>query len=491
MKLPQLSTPDALKAKPSFSSLKLPDVKKLKLPDLKSVNVTDIMNFNFARPGGSVVGLDIQPGFIAAAQGRGSGSVLVEKAASMSLAPDTLHHGEVNDEAGLAEALRKLFGDSGLTKRVRVGIANQRTVLRTLELPPVTDAKELAAAVNFQAQEQVPMPLNNAVLDFHPLGVIDTPAGPRQRVVLVAAQRDMIERLLGAIEQAGLIPVGIDLSAFALIRSLYAPEPPPAEGEGAGETPRVLYLNVDGLTNLAIAEGPVCRFTRVVAGGIESMAAELASKREITTPEARALLFAANLADAPSGDEWGPALAEQPVPAPEPAEPVAERDPASGEGLGATDLEALMAANEGLAGPGDFQVPEAAPAPEAADAEQPGGGYEGGEQAPYEDSYVDGGFGAEDDDDVYAVLESGIRDIYGEVRNSLDFHRSQEGGGDVSQVVLSGAAQDIPGFADALQAALGVEVKQREVQVAGSARGEVSAHRLAVAAGLAVEEVSR
>ena len=61
---------------------------------------------------------------------------------------------------------------------MRVGIANQRTVLRTLELPPVTDAKELAAAVNFQAQEQVPMPLNNAVLDFHALGVINTPAGP-------------------------------------------------------------------------------------------------------------------------------------------------------------------------------------------------------------------------------------------------------------------------------------------------------------------------
>ena len=57
------------------------------------------------------------------------------------------------------------------------------------------------------------------------------------------------------------------------------------------------------------------------------------------------------------------------------------------------------------------------------------------------------------------MLESGIRDIYGEVRNSLDFHRSQEGGGDVSHVVLSGAAQDIPGFADALQAALGIEVK--------------------------------
>ena len=69
------------------------------------------------------------------------------------------------------------------------------------------------------------MPLNNAVLDFHPLGIIDTPAGPRQRVVLVAAQRDMVERLLAAVRRAGLTAEGVDLSAFALIRSLYRPSP--------------------------------------------------------------------------------------------------------------------------------------------------------------------------------------------------------------------------------------------------------------------------
>ena len=68
------------------------------------------------------------------------------------------------------------------------------------------------------------------------------------------------------------------------------------------------------------------------------------------------------------------------------------------------------------------------------------------------------------------VLENGIREIAGEVRNSLDFHRSQEGGGEVAQVVLSGAALDIPGFAEALQAALGVEVARETVGVADGAR---------------------
>src|SRR5271154_357421 len=187
-------------------------------------------------------------------------------------------------------------------KRVRVGVANQRTVLRTLELPPVTDPKELAAAVNFQAQDQVPMPLNNAVMDFHPLGIVDTPAGPRQRVVLVAAQRDMIERLLAAVRRAGLSAEGVDLSAFALIRSLYRKE--------AEQTGRVLYLNVDGLSNLAIAEGTVCRFTRVVGSGPEGMATELAERRGIALVDARSRLLEADLT--------APPLPEAVAAAPEP-----------------------------------------------------------------------------------------------------------------------------------------------------------------------------
>ena len=186
------------------------------------------------------------------------------------------------DQAALSDVLRELFARQRPGQARSRGVANQRTVMRTLELPPVTNRKELAAAVQFQAQDQVPMPLSNAVLDFHPLGIVETPSGPRQNVVLVAAQRDMVEHLLAAVRGAGLQPVGVDLSAFALIRSLYRREP------ASEEASRVVYLNVDGLTNLAIAEGTVCRFTRVVGGGIEGMAGELAERLGIPLSDARA-----------------------------------------------------------------------------------------------------------------------------------------------------------------------------------------------------------
>ncbi len=75
------------------------------------------------------------------------------------------------------------------------------------------------------------------------------------------------------------------------------------------------------------------------------------------------------------------------------------------------------------------------------------------------------------------------------MRNSLDFHRAQEQGGQVSHVVLSGAVLDVPGFSDALQGSLGIEVQSASVGLSdGRLEGHVSTNRLSVAAGLATVE---
>jgi type IV pilus assembly protein PilM len=94
--------------------------------------------------------------------------------------------------------------------------------------------------------------------------------------------------------------------------------------------------------------------------------------------------------------------------------------------------------------------------------------------------------------DVRPVLVAGVREIAGEVRNSLDFHRSQGGGAEVTKVVLSGAALQIAGFAEALRSELSVPVATQTVALGdGASVTSVSAERLAVAAGLAVEEAPR
>jgi type IV pilus assembly protein PilM len=226
-----------------------------------------------------LVGLDIQPGCLAAVETHGERPA-IERAAVATLGPDVVREGEVTDREALASALREMFREHNLPRRVRLGVANQRIVMRTIDLPPLSEAKDIASAVRFQAQEQLPMPLEQAVLEHHTLGSVETPDGTRTRVVLVAARRDMIEALLDAVRRAGLRPEGVDLAAFAMIRALHRP------GDG-GTT---LYVNVGGVTNIAIAVGVRCAFTRVVAHGTEAMAAELAERRGLTLEHARGWL---------------------------------------------------------------------------------------------------------------------------------------------------------------------------------------------------------
>ncbi|HVE69228.1 MAG TPA: type IV pilus assembly protein PilM [Solirubrobacteraceae bacterium] len=252
----------------------------------------------------TIVGLDIEPSHLAAAEAIVNGRVAVQRAAVASLAPGLVRDGEVVDVEGLSAALKDFFAAHNLGRRVRLGVANQRIVVRTIELPPIADPRELDAAVRFQAQDNIPMPLDEAVLDYQPLGLVETPQGDRLRVVLVAARRDMIDRLVSAARGAGLRPEGIDLSAFAMIRALSPGATPAtdADGAAAGGT---LYVNVGGMTNLAIAAGSACSFTRVAMIGLDTMVAELAERRGLTLEHAEQWLVHVGLeapADTIEGD---------------------------------------------------------------------------------------------------------------------------------------------------------------------------------------------
>jgi type IV pilus assembly protein PilM len=227
---------------------------------------------------GAVVGLDVQPGEIVAAEVQGGAYVSVQRAVVAPLEPGVVREGEVSEVDALAAALKRLFAEHKLPSRVRVGLASQRAVMRTIDLPPLQDAKDIEAAIRLQAADHIAMPLAHAVVDHHVVGIVQTEAGPRTRVVVTAAQRDSVDRLLAALRGAGLRPTGIDLSAFALVRGLH-------HGE-VGDGP-VLYAQVSGVTTLAIARGTTCELTRVAPTGLEELASRLAEREGIVLGAAR------------------------------------------------------------------------------------------------------------------------------------------------------------------------------------------------------------
>jgi type IV pilus assembly protein PilM len=206
---------------------------------------------------GGSVGLDIDGRYLAAAQVE-SGRVV--RGASVDLPSGVIQDGEVADGDRLAEALKNFVTQAGLPKSVRLGVSNQQIVVRVVELPRIEDAKQRDAAVRFQAADAIAMPLDEAVLDHQVAGYTEAPDGsPRMQVVVVAARRSMIEGLLEAAKKAGLKPEGIDLDAFALVRMLAT-----ASAGELDDSARV-YCHLGGVSNLAIAVGTACLFTRPLA----------------------------------------------------------------------------------------------------------------------------------------------------------------------------------------------------------------------------------
>src|SRR4051794_8444268 len=211
----------------------------------------------------SIVGLDIETGSIAATEVRANGSQEVSRTAIAPLGPGIVNEGEVLDAEALSHALRGLFSENKLGKDVRLGIANQRVVVRTMQLPLIEDEEEIDTAVRFRAQEQIPMPLDQAVLDHRVISRGTGPDGERQmEVIAVAARRDMVSSLLEALRKAGLKPVGIDLSAFGMIRALDTAPELPVEGQEGQVQATTLFCYLGDITNLAVARGGECLFTR-------------------------------------------------------------------------------------------------------------------------------------------------------------------------------------------------------------------------------------
>jgi type IV pilus assembly protein PilM len=235
------------------------------------------------------VGLDIDGRFLAAANVRDGRLTSV---ASAELPAGLLADGEVADRAALTGALKDFAGANKLPRRVRLGVSNQQIVVRVLDLPRIDDPTERDAALRFQAAEAIAMPLDEAVLDHQIAGYSNSgDGGERMQVVVVAARRSMIDDYLGAATDAGLKADGIDLDAFALVRMLAGPDPGAVPGAatdavapeaaigevealGAPEPQAArVFCHLGGVSNLAIARGPSCFFSRALSTHFDAEAA--------------------------------------------------------------------------------------------------------------------------------------------------------------------------------------------------------------------------
>jgi type IV pilus assembly protein PilM len=227
-----------------------------------------------------VVGLKIGSSQLAAAVVVNNGRPKLVKAARHTLPPDVVVGGEVKDPDALAQAIEAFFQDADLPrKNVRLGVGSSRTGVRVFERPTVDDPRQLANAVRFRAYETLPIPIEEAMLDYH---VVED-AKVADRVLLAVAYRDLVDRFAATCAEAKIELVGIDLEAFALLRAVSGE--PLSTGERE-EAARVAVSIGHDRTTVAVSDGRLCEFTRVLGWGGARVTAAIEQALEVDADEA-------------------------------------------------------------------------------------------------------------------------------------------------------------------------------------------------------------
>ncbi len=237
------------------------------------------------KPGVSI-GLDISTNSVKVAEvSLGKGDPVLSNLGIVHLPEGVVRDGEIEDGVTMAEALKELWSKTGIRGRsVTLGIANQRVIVRPIELPYM-EKEELDSALRFQVQEFIPIPIEDAILDFDIIEEFMTADEERMlTVLLVAAHKEMIQSFMEVLRASGLSPTAIDLKAFALPRSLI---PLAALKAGYEEAEAVCLVNVGaGMTNIAILKDNVPRFARFLLRGGDDFSRAIVNRLDIEPMEA-------------------------------------------------------------------------------------------------------------------------------------------------------------------------------------------------------------
>jgi type IV pilus assembly protein PilM len=271
------------------------------------------------------IGLDIGSTAVRAVELTGGDTPSVVRAVQVPLPAGAVDNGEVREPEAVSEALREVWSSGGFKSRNRkvwLGVGNQRLVVREIALPYLPE-KELRSSLGFQVQEFIPMPVEDAVLDFDALDEFEADGRQMIRILLVAAQRAMVDQVVQAALAAKLEPVGLDLVPFALVRAIGTSDAG-MDLEGDGDE-AIIDIGAH-ITNIVVHARGRTRFVRILPSG----------GRDVTLAIARGLGVDPEIAERlKRGEDVGEIAVTQPMPAtdaPAAPPPVGDLGPQAGQG---------------------------------------------------------------------------------------------------------------------------------------------------------------
>lgn len=237
----------------------------------------------------SSIGLDLGSSQIKLMQLRQErGQIILHQCGIYHLPEEAIVDGRINDQAQLADHLAKIFQQRRCHRnRVNLCISSQAIILRQMELPKMAP-RELPAALRFQAEKEIMIPLDEAVVDYIELGERFADGKAVLDVAVVAVPKDVVTGYLNVITEAGLIPDAIEIEPLALQRVF------PFSGAGTGEAGGGLRVIIDlggESSTITFLEHGNFRFARTLNIGVNHFCRRIAEEEASNFESAHSLLF--------------------------------------------------------------------------------------------------------------------------------------------------------------------------------------------------------
>lgn len=250
----------------------------------------------------ATIGLDIGTSAVRAAEVTGKDPLTLTRFAQLSIPSGAISAGEITDVDAVSTVLKELWRRGEFkARRVAVAVANQAVVVRQVDVQKM-DEDDLRVALPFQVQDYIPIPIDDALLDFIVIDEVAGPEGPQLRVLAIAAQKSMINSVVETLARAGLEPEAIDLAPLAALRALVEPIPP------IGERTAEAIVDVGGgVTNLIVHEGGKPRLVRILPAGGNDITQALVTELKLTPEDAEARKISIGLSPEGATVEPGPA----------------------------------------------------------------------------------------------------------------------------------------------------------------------------------------
>lgn len=213
------------------------------------------MKFHFFHQHTNLVGLAIGDTHIRALQLKGAlASAQLEGFGEVELPKGTFNSEGKVDADGLARALENLLAKPQkgrfTSKDVAVNLPEAKCFVRVIHVSEMSDA-EIDAAVPFEAESYIPVPIDQVYLDWQRLGAVDG----RVELLLVASPKDFVDAVLSGVQQAGLTPVSLEVQSLCLARALVAP--------GTAESMLIVDMKGSG-TDLVMVERGHIQFSSTI-----------------------------------------------------------------------------------------------------------------------------------------------------------------------------------------------------------------------------------